>query len=56
MKLLHAVVRLCNIGRGAAPHRTTRVPHDFRVTVPAPLVRRAVSATEPAGLRPAPSP
>ena len=38
MKLLHAVVRLCvEHARDATRRGALTVPHDFRVTVPAPL-------------------
>lgn len=40
MKLLHAVVRFCTAhARDVSSRGAMTVPHDFRVTVPAPLAK-----------------
>ena len=43
MKLLHAVVRFCGAhARDLSGRDVISVPHDFRVTVPAPLAESHV--------------
>ena len=51
MKLLHAVVRFCGAhARDFSSRDVIAVPHDFRVTVPAPLAKSpAVNAGTTSG-------